>query len=95
MAAQQKSREKKRQGRRWDAMKRTQVETKRKRKRVEERASFEKLVGGVMILRTPSWRVLKSSMLFCRSRMLRKKSLDISAAGRMVRAGARGGPLRE
>lgn len=45
-------------------MKRVQVETKRKRKIVDERASFEKFVGGVMILRTPSCAVLKSSMLF-------------------------------
>lgn len=76
-------------------MNRVQVETKRKRKIVDERASFEKFVGGVMILRTPSCTVLKSSMLFWRSRILRKKSLDISAAGLMVRAGASGGPLRE
>lgn len=52
--AQQKKRDMRRQGRRWDAMKRVQAETKRKRKIVEERASFEKFVGGVMILRTPS-----------------------------------------
>lgn len=76
-------------------MNKVQVETKRKRKIVDERASFEKFVGGVMIFRTPSCTVLKSSMLFWRSRMLRKKSLDISAAGLMVRAGASGGPLRE
>ena len=31
-------------------------------------------------------------MMFCRSRILRKKSLDISEAGLMVRAGAMGGP---
>ena len=34
-------------------------------------------------------------MIFCRSRMLRKKSLDISAAGLIVRAGAMGGPEME
>ena len=39
--------------------------------------------------------MLNSSMEFCRSRMLRKKSLDISPAGLMVRAGASGGPFME
>ena len=34
-------------------------------------------------------------MIFCRSRMLRKKSLDISEAGLIVRAGAMGGPEME
>ena len=34
----------------------------------------------------------KSAIEFCRSRMLRKKSLEVSAAGVMVRAGARAGP---
>lgn len=76
-------------------MKRAQDVMKRKRKMVEERASLEKFVGGVITLRMASWRVLKSSMLFWRSRILRKKSLDISAAGLMVRAGASGGPFRE
>ncbi len=52
--AQQKKRNMRRQGRRWDTMKRVHVKTKRKRKIVEESASFEKFVGGVMILRTPS-----------------------------------------
>ncbi len=62
--AQQKKRDMRRHGRRWEAMKSVQLETKRKRKIVDDRASLEKFVGGVMILRTPSWRVLKSSMLF-------------------------------
>lgn len=76
-------------------MKRVQDAMKRKRKMVEERGSFEKFVRGVTNLRTESWAVLKSSMLFCRSRMLRKKSLDISAAGLTMRGGASGGPLME
>ena len=76
-------------------MKRRHDETKRKRKIVEDRGSFEKFVGGVMSLRNRSCIVLKSSMLFCRSRMLRKKSLDISPAGLMVRGGAIGGPFME
>lgn len=85
----------KRHGSRCDTRKRTHVATKRKRKIVEERGSFEKLVGGVTVLMTRSWIVLKSSMQFCRSRMFRKKSLDISEAGLMVRGGASGGPFIE
>ena len=69
--------------------------TKRKRKRVEDRGSFEKFVKGFMVAMRVSWTVEKSSMLFWRSRMLRKKSLDISEAGLMVRGGARGGPAIE
>ena len=67
--------------------------TKRKRKMVEERGSFEKFVHGVTTLMMRSCTVLNSSMEFCRSRMLRKKSLDISPAGLIVRGGARGGPF--
>jgi len=61
---------------------------------MELRFSLEKLVRGVRKARTASWMVEKSSMQFCRSRMLRKKSLENSGAGLMVRALARGGPLR-
>ena len=64
-----------------------------KRKRVEERASSEKFVGGVRTVSTLSCRREKSSILFCRSRMLRKKSLDSSLTGLTVGAGARAGPL--
>lgn len=95
MAVQHVMRARNRQGRRWDVMKRRHDVTKRKRNIVEERGSLEKFVGGVIILRIRSCIVLKSSMLFCRSRMLRKKSLDISPAGLMVRAGASGGPFME
>ena len=76
-------------------MKRRQDDTKRKRKTVEERGSFEKFVQGVITLMMRSCTVLNSSMEFCKSRMLRKKSLDISPAGLMVRGGARGGPFME
>ena len=62
---------------------------------VDDKASFEKFVMGATILMTRSWMILKSSMQFWRSRMLRKKSLDISAAGLMVRGGASGGPFME
>ena len=59
---------------------------------LELRASLLKFVDGVMAAMRASCPVEKSSIQFCRSRILRKKSLDISEAGRMVRAGARGGP---
>ena len=62
---------------------------------VDDNGSLEKFVRGVMVLMRRSWMILKSSMQFCRSRMLRKKSLDISAAGLMVRGGASGGPFME
>lgn len=65
------------------------------KKILDESDSFEKLVGGARALITASCMMLKSSMLFWRSRMLRKKSFDISAAGLMVLGGARGGPWRE
>lgn len=59
---------------------------------VEERISLEKLVSGAPFATTASWMREKSAMLFCRSRMLRKKSLDVSAAGLMVFGGAMAGP---
>ena len=62
---------------------------------MDDNASLEKFVIGVTVLMTRSWMILKSSMQFWRSRMLRKKSLDISAAGLMVRGGASGGPFIE
>ena len=76
-------------------MNRRQVAMKRKRKMAVDSGSLEKFVGGVMIRSTASWIVLKSSMQFWRSRILRKKSFDISAAGLIVRGGARGGPFIE
>ena len=75
--------------------KRRHAAIKRNRKIVEDNASFEKFVTGVTVLMIRSWIMLKSSMQFWRSRMLRKKSLDISAAGLMVRGGASGGPFME
>ena len=59
---------------------------------VEERISFEKLVKGATFLTMRSWRTVKSAMLFCKSRMLRKKSLEVSAAGLIVFGGAIAGP---
>lgn len=59
---------------------------------VEERISFEKLVKGATFLTMRSWRTAKSAMLFCKSRMLRKKSLEVSAAGLIVFGGAIAGP---
>jgi len=84
-----------RQGRRWEAIKRREESVNAKRKRVEERGSLEKFVGGVRREMSLSWRREKSSMLFCRSRMLRKKSLESSLTGLTVGAGARGGPRVE
>ena len=59
---------------------------------VEESISFEKLVSGVIVLTMVSWMTEKSAMLFWRSRMLRKKSFEVSAAGLMVFGGAMAGP---
>lgn len=85
-------RARKRHGRRCEVMNRRQVVTKRIRKILELRDSLLKFVDGVTPAMRVSCAVEKSSMLFCRSRMLRKKSLDISEAGRIVRGGASGGP---
>lgn len=73
-------------------MNRRQAVIKRKTKSVDDKGSFEKLVAGAMVAMMASWMVEKSSMLFCKSRMLRKKSLDMLETGFMVRGGARGGP---
>jgi len=81
-----------RQGRRWEAMNIVRAVKKAKRKSVEDRGSLEKLVDGVRTERILSCRREKSSMLFWRSRMLRKKSLESSLTGFTVGAGARGGP---
>jgi hypothetical protein len=84
-----------RQGRRWEAMKRIKAERKVKRKRAEERGSLLKFVRGVMTDMILSWIREKSSMLFWRSRILRKKSRESSLTGLTVGAGARGGPVAE
>lgn len=76
-------------------MKRMRAERKVKRKSVEERGSLLKFVGGVRREMILSWRREKSSMLFWRSRMLRKKSRESSFTGFTVGAGARGGPVAE
>ena len=67
----------------------------RKRKIADERGSFEKLVGGVTAASIASWAVEKSSIRFCKSLMFRKKSLDNSEVGLVVRGGASGGPAME
>jgi hypothetical protein len=84
-----------RHGRRWEATKRIRAERKAKRKRVEERGSLLKFVGGVRREMILSWRREKSSMLFWRSLMLRKKSRESSLAGFTVGGGAIGGPVVE
>ena len=95
IAVQPKVRAIKRKGSRCDATNKVQAAINRKRNKVDDSGSFEKLVTGATDAMMPSWRVEKSSMLFCRSRMLRKKSFDISEAGLIVRGGERGGPPRE
>lgn len=84
-----------RQGRRWEPMNMREEPMKRKRKRVEERGSLLKFVGGVMTEMILSWTREKSSMLFCRSRIFLKKSLLSSLTGLTVGAGAIGGPVVE
>lgn len=84
-----------RQGSRWEDMKRIRESVKEARKRVEERGSLEKFVRGARREMALSCRREKSSMLFWRSRILRKKSLESSLTGLTVGAGARGGPVVE
>lgn len=54
----------KRHGSRWEAMKSTKELKNVKRKRVEERGSLLKLVGGVRRAITWSWTIEKSSIQF-------------------------------
>jgi len=84
-----------RHGSRCEAIKRAKVKTVRYRNIVDETISSEKFVAGAMMEMRPSWTELKSAMLFWRSRMLRKKSLEVSEAGLMVGGGARAGPEYE
>lgn len=77
---------------RWAVRNINAVVNMQSRKTDEESFSFEKLVKGAKTETVASWRSEKSAMQFCRSRMLRKKSFDVSEAGLMVLAGARAGP---
>ncbi len=61
----------------------------------DDNASSEKLVLGTTSATMLSCATVKSSMPFCRSRMLRKKSRESSLTGLTVRAGASGGPRGE
>ena len=65
----------------------------RYRKSCEDKFSSEKFVAGVIVWTKASWALVKSAMLFWRSRMLRKKSFDVSLAGFMTVAGAKAGPV--
>lgn len=85
----------KRHGIRCEAMNMNPVVAKQKRKTVEERGSSLKFVGGIKTAIILSCRREKSSMLFCRSRILRKKSLESSFTGFTIGAGASGGPFVE
>ena len=84
-----------RQGMRWEAMNMKEAVVKVKRNKVDDRGSLEKFVGGVRSFMMWSCRREKSSMLFWRSRMLRKKSRESSLTGLTVGAGAIGGPEGE
>ncbi len=64
VAVQPRNKKMRRQGRRWEAMKRMRERKKVARKMVDDRGSLEKLVGGVMVDITLSCRREKSSMLF-------------------------------
>jgi len=66
-----------------------------KRKIVDDRGSLLKFVEGETMEMILSWTREKSSMLFWRSRMFRKKSLLNSPTGLTVGAGAMGGPVAE
>lgn len=70
----------------------TAVRTVHERKTAEESLSLEKFVIGASAETAESCRSEKSAIQFCRSRMFRKKSLDVSGAGLIVFAGARAGP---
>ena len=69
------------------------VKMVRYRKSCEEYVSSAKLVAGVTVLTIASCALLKSAMLFWRSRILRKKSFDVSLAGFITVAGANAGPV--
>ena len=84
-----------RQGTSCESSSRAQQATTRTMKSAEELRSLPKLVYGVMSRVIRSCTTAKSSMLFCRSRMFRKKSLLISPTGLIVFGGASGGPARE
>ncbi len=73
----------------------TAVNTQRYKKSADENTSLLKLVGGAMAAIRASCKAAKSAMLFCRSRIFLKKSLDVSEAGLIVLGGARAGPSIE
>lgn len=64
----------KRQGRSEAVRKRAREAAKRDMKTADERTSSEKLVGGPIRAMMRSWAMEKSSIVFWRSRRLRKKS---------------------
>ena len=82
-----------RHGRRCAEMNDSVVRMVRYRKSWDEKVSSLKFVAGAMVETRRSCPAVKSAILFCRSRILRKKSLDVSLAGLIVRAGASAGPV--
>lgn len=84
-----------RHGSRW-AVKNNEAVTKvRTKNTVDEKVSSEKFVGGDKASTRVSCKTEKSAIEFWRSRILRKKSFDVSLAGLMVFAGANAGPSYE
>jgi hypothetical protein len=81
------------QGRRWLPINITRAAMNVKKKIVDDKASLEKFVGGARTEIILSCAREKSSIQFCRSRILRKKSFESSFAGLTVGAGARAGPV--
>lgn len=71
----------KRQGRRAAVRKRVRERAKRRAKTAEERTSSEKFVGGPIRAMIWSWAREKSSIVFWRSRRLRKKSWGEGGGG--------------
>lgn len=81
------------QGMKCAAIYKTKEPITKRRKIVLESGSLLKFEIGRSVERMESCASEKSSIQFWRSRMLRKKSLDISFTGLTVAAGAVGGPL--
>ena len=76
-------------------MRRARISVVSNKKIEEESRSSEKLVGGARSFTVVSWSREKSSILFWRSRILRKKSLDSSETGFTEDGGDSAGPSAE
>ena len=79
------------QGTQFPVISTTTVTSTNPMKSADDLLSSEKLVSGVIAAANASCKRLKSSILFCRSRMFRKKSRLRSGTGCIVGGGLRGG----